>query len=390
MIVGENSRSGDMDVNPTKEKKLTNIRTHAHDEALRLTPPRPLTLEIAARVHRRRRAGRGHPGVDPPAQAAALAARSAARGGSSGGPAPGRGTVRRRLKSACEVRRDASARSRSTLRRLGVIVGLAASLVLVAPPAACRRRVGPAPDLRADRIRICASSGPRAAGSYCGSPDHPRLRRRALRGAWASFEPEPAVRRRPGRVQERWDDASHPHRGAAASTPATGTTTITSSGWRTTTCGRRGERCATARSASASSTRRRGSCAAEGAKTRHYPESGCGTRSLHLDQDRISVGWGDKYPWKFAYQWIDITGLPSGTYTLRYAVDLWRLFIESQESNNCSYVRLSISGSTVRVLSRGSTCATTTARRRSPRTPRGGRASVWARAATRCCSAPTT
>ncbi len=47
MIVGENSRSGDMDVNPTKEKKLTNIRTHSHDEALRLTPPRPLTLETA-------------------------------------------------------------------------------------------------------------------------------------------------------------------------------------------------------------------------------------------------------------------------------------------------------------------------------------------------------
>jgi GTP-binding protein len=47
MVVGENSRSGDMDVNPTKEKKLTNIRTHSHDEALRLTPPRPLTLEAA-------------------------------------------------------------------------------------------------------------------------------------------------------------------------------------------------------------------------------------------------------------------------------------------------------------------------------------------------------
>jgi GTP-binding protein len=47
MIVGENSRSGDMDVNATKEKKLTNIRTHAHDEALRLTPPRELTLESA-------------------------------------------------------------------------------------------------------------------------------------------------------------------------------------------------------------------------------------------------------------------------------------------------------------------------------------------------------
>jgi GTP-binding protein len=47
MIVGENSRAGDLDVNPTKEKKLTNIRTHSHDESLRLTPPRPLTLESA-------------------------------------------------------------------------------------------------------------------------------------------------------------------------------------------------------------------------------------------------------------------------------------------------------------------------------------------------------
>ena len=47
MIVGENARSGDMDVNPAKEKKLSNIRTHAHDEMLRLTPPRPLTLESA-------------------------------------------------------------------------------------------------------------------------------------------------------------------------------------------------------------------------------------------------------------------------------------------------------------------------------------------------------
>jgi GTP-binding protein len=50
MIVGENARSGDMDVNPTKEKKLTNIRTHAHDEALRLTPPREITLERAIEI----------------------------------------------------------------------------------------------------------------------------------------------------------------------------------------------------------------------------------------------------------------------------------------------------------------------------------------------------
>jgi GTP-binding protein len=47
MVVGESSRPGDMDVNVTREKKLTNMRTHSHDEALRLTPPRLLTLEGA-------------------------------------------------------------------------------------------------------------------------------------------------------------------------------------------------------------------------------------------------------------------------------------------------------------------------------------------------------
>jgi GTP-binding protein len=47
MIIGENARSDDMDVNATKEKKLTNMRTHSHDEAIRLTPARELTLESA-------------------------------------------------------------------------------------------------------------------------------------------------------------------------------------------------------------------------------------------------------------------------------------------------------------------------------------------------------
>jgi GTP-binding protein len=47
MVIGENARQGDMNVNATKTKQLTNIRTHSHDESLRLTPPRPLTLESA-------------------------------------------------------------------------------------------------------------------------------------------------------------------------------------------------------------------------------------------------------------------------------------------------------------------------------------------------------
>jgi GTP-binding protein len=47
MIVGENSRADDMDVNPTKEKKLTNMRSSTGDELVRLTPHRQLTLEQA-------------------------------------------------------------------------------------------------------------------------------------------------------------------------------------------------------------------------------------------------------------------------------------------------------------------------------------------------------
>jgi len=47
MIVGENSRPGDMDVNPTREKKLTNMRSKASDENIQLEPPRELTLEAA-------------------------------------------------------------------------------------------------------------------------------------------------------------------------------------------------------------------------------------------------------------------------------------------------------------------------------------------------------
>jgi GTP-binding protein len=47
MIVGENARPNDMDVNVTKEKKQTNMRASTADEAIRLIPPRKLSLENA-------------------------------------------------------------------------------------------------------------------------------------------------------------------------------------------------------------------------------------------------------------------------------------------------------------------------------------------------------
>ena len=47
MIVGENARNSDMDINITKEKKQTNMRASSADEAMRLVPARKLGLEQA-------------------------------------------------------------------------------------------------------------------------------------------------------------------------------------------------------------------------------------------------------------------------------------------------------------------------------------------------------
>ncbi len=47
LVVGEHNRGNDIDINPTKEKKLTNMRASGKDEAVTLTPIRPMTLERA-------------------------------------------------------------------------------------------------------------------------------------------------------------------------------------------------------------------------------------------------------------------------------------------------------------------------------------------------------
>jgi GTP-binding protein len=45
MIIGENTRGNDLEVNPLKAKQLSNVRASGKDDAIRLTPPRLLTLE---------------------------------------------------------------------------------------------------------------------------------------------------------------------------------------------------------------------------------------------------------------------------------------------------------------------------------------------------------
>ena len=80
MVVGENSRPGDMDVNVTKEKKLTNIRTHCPRRGPAAHAAAADDPGVGHRVHRRRRAGGGDAPLAAPAQAEPVGARPAARG----------------------------------------------------------------------------------------------------------------------------------------------------------------------------------------------------------------------------------------------------------------------------------------------------------------------
>jgi hypothetical protein len=67
---------------------------------------------------------------------------------------------------------------------------------------------------------------------------------------------------------------------------------------------------------------------------RVYAESGCGTSSSTTTRVGLSVGWGDLYPWDFAYQWIDITGLAAGNYRVCVTTDPQDRYLETNDANN--------------------------------------------------------
>jgi lysyl oxidase len=67
----------------------------------------------------------------------------------------------------------------------------------------------------------------------------------------------------------------------------------------------------------------------------------------------LSVGWTDKYAYLLPYQWIDITGLRSGTYRLRAKVDVKEQFTESREANNRTWSIIELKGDRVKVLKEG-------------------------------------
>ncbi len=69
----------------------------------------------------------------------------------------------------------------------------------------------------------------------------------------------------------------------------------------------------------------------------------------------LSVGWGDRYPYNIAYQYIDITGMPNGTYIVHVSADpplaSGGLFLEADESNNTAWAEIRIQRKSVTVLS---------------------------------------
>jgi hypothetical protein len=92
----------------------------------------------------------------------------------------------------------------------------------------------------------------------------------------------------------------------------------------------------------------------------YYRQEWCGVRASLTNRVGVSVGWGDVYPWDFVFQWIDITGLPGGTYRVRGTVDIQDFYRETNEVDNCVWTELRIpapgSGNQAKVLRNGRGC----------------------------------
>jgi Lysyl oxidase len=91
-----------------------------------------------------------------------------------------------------------------------------------------------------------------------------------------------------------------------------------------------------------------------------YRGDGCGTQHSTSIRAGLSVGWGDDYPWHFAFQWIDITNLPGGDYRVRATVDIQDFYDEKGETDNCVWTLIRIpppgSSAAPTVLNTGGNC----------------------------------
>ncbi len=80
-----------------------------------------------------------------------------------------------------------------------------------------------------------------------------------------------------------------------------------------------------------------------------YRREGCGHAATLQVEEGISVGWGDIYRSNLPDQYIDITGLPDGSYRLRAIADANHWFKEINQNNNSTWIDLKFSGSGTKV-----------------------------------------
>lgn len=118
-----------------------------------------------------------------------------------------------------------------------------------------------------------------------------------------------------------------------------------------------------------------------GAARRQYHERACGTPSSLRVHVGLSGGWSDEYPWNFAGQYVDVTGLPRGEHLLCVTADPHKALRQVTTRNDEAWVRLRIgrTGIVVRQTKRGSCGAE---RRRWAPTTVSSTAAIEARAET--------
>jgi hypothetical protein len=75
-----------------------------------------------------------------------------------------------------------------------------------------------------------------------------------------------------------------------------------------------------------------------------YSSSSGPSHGYDCENQGLTAGWEDIYPKNLDCQWLDITGLPAGTYTLRVTVNPSRVFAESNYGNNTASVTVQIPG----------------------------------------------
>lgn len=82
--------------------------------------------------------------------------------------------------------------------------------------------------------------------------------------------------------------------------------------------------------------------------------SACEQRADDTVPMGLSVGWGDEYPSSIAFQYIDISGLPYGEYTVQVQADAGGAFVEADEAaNNWAWARISMTRRGVSVIASG-------------------------------------